>query len=171
MSVTDPREEYDDLIIRREEVTLDADEFESLRDSEVVPSDWVAIGVILNAQGQVLLAYNGVVESWVLPGGPLQAGESLSEALVRGVREETGVPVTPNRPRALDEFVCHHGTETDGFCAVVFDANPESTKIRDDLGEPGELIEEARWFDDLPENVFERKSSVEVLARCRAERT
>jgi 8-oxo-dGTP diphosphatase len=171
MTVTDPREEYDDLIIRRQEVTLDADEFASMRDSEAVRADWVAIGVVLNAQGQVLLAYNGDVESWLLPGGALQAGESLSEGLVRGIREETGVPVTPNRPRALDEFVCHHGTEIDGFRAVVFDANPESTKISDDLGEPGELIKEARWFHDLPENVFERKSSVEVLARCRAERT
>lgn len=170
MSVTDPREEYDDLITRREEVTLDADEFELLRNSEPAQSGWVAIGVVLNEQGQVLLAYNKNDESWVLPGGILRAGESLTEGLTRGIREETGVLVTPNRPRALDELVCHHGDETDGYRTVVFDAHPDSTVVRDGFGESDDPIKKARWFDDLPENVFKRKSSVEVMARCRAER-
>lgn len=167
MCVTDPREAYDDLLVKREEVTMDADEFASLQESEAAQSGWVAIGVVLDARKRVLLAYNSDDESWLLPGGTVQASESLREGLIREVHEETGVSAVPGRPRALGEFVCHHDGETDGFRTVVCDADPESREIGDDLGEPGEPIEKARWFTDLPENTFEREFAVEVVARCR----
>jgi 8-oxo-dGTP diphosphatase len=151
-------------------VRRDADEFALLRDREAAQADWVVIGVVLNARHQVLLAYNSDDESWVFPGGALQTGESLSEGLVREVREKSGVPVIPGRPRALDEVVCHHAGETDGYRTVVFDATPESTESGENLGESGKSIGKISWFDGLPENVFKRASTAEALVRCRAKR-
>ncbi len=52
--------------------------------------------IILTAEGLLLQrrADNGL---WGLPGGGVEPGESVTEALVREVREETGLEVTPLR--------------------------------------------------------------------------
>ena len=42
--------------------------------------------------------------SWSLPGGKLEAGETLAEALVREMKEETGLDVEPGRLL----YVCDH---------------------------------------------------------------
>ena len=42
--------------------------------------------------------------SWSLPGGKLEAGETLAQALVREMKEETGLDVEPGRLL----YVCDH---------------------------------------------------------------
>lgn len=54
--------------------------------------------VIENSAGEALLVrhvYGG--RSWALPGGGLERGESVAEAVVRECREELGLAVTPVR--------------------------------------------------------------------------
>ena len=62
--------------------------------------------VIVDRQGRLLLQQRSDGGQWGLPGGSVEIGESLRDAVVREVREETGlrVPawVTPRRlPRTL----------------------------------------------------------------------
>lgn len=52
--------------------------------------------VIVDAANRVLLVQRGhepALGQWSLPGGSVEAGESMSEALRREVREETGLEV------------------------------------------------------------------------------
>ena len=49
--------------------------------------------VARDADGNILLVRRGDLGSWALPGGTLEWGETLAEALPREVEEETGATV------------------------------------------------------------------------------
>jgi 8-oxo-dGTP diphosphatase len=54
--------------------------------------------VVVDASGRLLLIQRGHAPSaglWSVPGGRVEPGETLAEAVVREVREETGLVVRP----------------------------------------------------------------------------
>jgi mutator protein MutT len=58
----------------------------------------VGVGGVLVHEGRVLLVRRGkepLYGRWVVPGGTVELGEPLDEALVREMREETGLEVEP----------------------------------------------------------------------------
>ena len=50
-------------------------------------------GVVLNQKGQVLLIQRNDSKAWSLPGGGVEDGESPDQAVVREIKEETGLDV------------------------------------------------------------------------------
>lgn len=116
--VTDPREEYEDLIIEWEKEQVSVGDFSDAREMEAFLSRWVAVGAVFDENGRILLAYNENDEQWLLPGGSLQPHESLREGLVREVHEETGITAAPVRPRAIKGWVIQYEDEQTGFNIV-----------------------------------------------------
>lgn len=60
----------------------------------------VGVGGVLIREGKVLLIRRGkepLRGRWVVPGGTVELGETLEDALVREMREETGLEVVPAR--------------------------------------------------------------------------
>jgi mutator protein MutT len=58
----------------------------------------VGVGGVVVHEGRVLLIRRGkqpLYGRWVVPGGTVELGEPLEEALVREMREETGLEVEP----------------------------------------------------------------------------
>jgi mutator protein MutT len=56
------------------------------------------VGAVVIYEGRVLLIRRGkepLRGRWVIPGGTVEAGETLHEALVREVQEETGLAIHP----------------------------------------------------------------------------
>lgn len=51
-----------------------------------------AAAVILNKQGEILLI-KGPLRGWEMPGGQVEEGESLKEAAIREVKEESGIDI------------------------------------------------------------------------------
>lgn len=60
--------------------------------NRIVPA---ASAVIVNDEGKFLLQQRSDNSLWALPGGALEIGESISETIVREVKEETGLDVMP----------------------------------------------------------------------------
>jgi ADP-ribose pyrophosphatase YjhB (NUDIX family) len=54
-------------------------------------------GVVIDDGRILLLNQDAGARSWSLPGGKLEDGETLAEALVREMKEETGLDVEPVR--------------------------------------------------------------------------
>lgn len=162
------REEYDDLLVTRSREVLEPEEFEAAVDSEAATVGWVVLGFAFDDAGRVLLVDQSWADGWLVPGGVRKPGESLSESVVREVREETGITITPVRPHAIDEytFVNERTDETSGWTTVCFEAVADTTEIGSDLGVDGEEIEDADWFESLPDDVFHRELTERVYQRC-----
>ena len=62
----------------------------------------VAVGIILNVSGEVLIALRDQDKHqgglWEFPGGKVEAGESVSEALSRELHEELNLQVLSSSP-------------------------------------------------------------------------
>lgn len=86
----------------------------------------VGVGGVVVHEGRVLLIRRGkppLYGRWVVPGGTVELGEPLAEALVREMREETGLEVEPfelltvfDRIERDGERVIYHYVIVDYLC-------------------------------------------------------
>ncbi len=62
----------------------------------------VAVGILFNKEGKVLIAkrqpHQHLADCWEFPGGKVEQGESLDEALKREFQEELGILVQASSP-------------------------------------------------------------------------
>jgi mutator protein MutT len=89
----------------------------------------VGVGAVIVEQGRVLLVQRGTEPAkgkWSIPGGLIDVGESLREAVAREVREETGLVVEPieliellDRIHRDGDRVRYHYVIADYLCRVV----------------------------------------------------
>jgi 8-oxo-dGTP diphosphatase len=133
----------------------------------------LAVSVAIFREGRVLLAARGrepMKGVFTLPGGAVELGETLSEAALREVREETGLMVR------LAGFVTHQevlhlgadGRAERHYVICVFAANWDG-------GEPitTEEASEYRWADPVTLDglrVTEGLAAIVAAARIVAER-
>jgi ADP-ribose pyrophosphatase YjhB (NUDIX family) len=94
-----------------------------------IPNAKLGVGAIVIRDEKILLVqlnYGIAKGQWILPGGRVENGEILHEALVREVEEETSMKVTFDgvlafRQRVLENgnfdiyFVCRCNLETDSY--------------------------------------------------------
>jgi len=110
--------------------------------------DNVMTGVAMNGaviqEDRILLTQRDDFETWILPGGGVEEGESVAQAAIRETKEETGLDVELTRvvgiyfrkSRIFDDHI------------VLFAARPAGGQIR---CQPGETIA-VEWFpfDSIP---------------------
>ncbi|MYA24454.1 MAG: NUDIX domain-containing protein [Gemmatimonadetes bacterium] len=101
--------------------------------------------------GEILLIKRRDIEVWCLPGGHVDPGETVSQAAVREVQEETGLQTTLDRLVGIYSAPhWHHG----GDNVVLFAATPTTGELNPqenevlDLGffDPEQLPEPLAWW-------------------------
>jgi 8-oxo-dGTP diphosphatase len=80
----------------------------------------VAVGVLVRPDGQFLLTSRpeGKVYAgyWEFPGGKVEAGESIEQALARELREELGIQIGQAHPWQVEVFDYPHALVRLNFC-------------------------------------------------------
>jgi ADP-ribose pyrophosphatase YjhB (NUDIX family) len=89
----------------------------------------VGVGAVIVHEGRVLLVQRGrepMKGRWTIPGGLIEIGEMLQEAVVRETREETGLEVEPielvellDRIHREEGRVRYHYVIADYLCRVT----------------------------------------------------
>ena len=104
----------------------------------------VSVNVAVMNDGKILLTQRDDFETWVLPSGRVEEGESLAQAAVREAKEETGIDVELTR---LVGVYSRTGTMYPGYTAL-FAARPVGGAPRLQSGET--IAVEWYPFDKIP---------------------
>jgi 8-oxo-dGTP pyrophosphatase MutT (NUDIX family) len=101
---------------------------------------------VVRSEGRVLLCLRRELRGWELPGGAVQPGERDDDAVVREVREETGLDVAPLRLVGTYQRSGFRAHE-----AVVFEC-----RIVDGILATSRETPRVAWFDlgALPATIF-----------------
>lgn len=132
--------------------------------------------VVTNKEGKILLHKRRDNDMWSLPGGVMEAGETIEDCVRSKVKEETGVEVTINRligvysnPSHIIEFkdgeirqelsMCFHCTIKDSF---ELNVSEESKEVKFfDINE----IEELDICKSQKFRISDYKSNTDVQVR------
>jgi len=82
----------------------------------------VAVGVLIQPDGAFLLTSRPVGKAyagyWEFPGGKLEAGETVEQALARELQEELGIKIGPATPWKTETVDYPHALVRLNFCKV-----------------------------------------------------
>ena len=120
----------------------------------------LGVNVAVIDDGRVLLTQREDFEVWCLPGGAVEDGESLAQAAIRELQEETGIEAQLTRLVGIYSRPWWMGR---GYHVVLFAARPVRGAL---LPQPGEVID-VRYFDpeQLPDMLLwgQRQRIVDAL--------
>ena len=111
----------------------------------VIPKLTVAVFVFLQKGDKLLLVKQGYGRKyWSLPGGRVEAGESLDQAAIREVREEAGLEIS------IERVVGIYSKPKEQALAITLAGKIEGGDLR-----PDHEITECQYFplDQLPSHV------------------
>ena len=106
------------------------------------------VGIAILQENKILLTRREDFETWCIPGGKVEDGESLGQSAIREIKEETGLEVWIDRLVGI--YSIPKGPNG-GSHDILFAGTPVGGSL---CPNPGEVIETG-WFglDNLPELV------------------
>jgi len=142
-----------DVLTRRVTRETDAAGVDGVRARADRGLNWAVGALVTDPADRMLFVYED--ETWKLPGGGVEAGETRREAVRREVREETGVGIAVDELAAVTEVTVTDGGRAATFFFGTYRGTPESTGLASDPGLDGEGIETVAWRDSVPGNCLD----------------
>jgi 8-oxo-dGTP diphosphatase len=124
----------------------------------------VGIGAVIVERGRVVLVKRGhlpLLGEWSIPGGALELGETVREAVIREAREETGLDVEPMALLGVYDRVVRdeNGGVRYHYVLVDFLCRRVSGELR-----AASDCEEAQWFAaQEAADILSREDTQEVV--------
>jgi ADP-ribose pyrophosphatase YjhB (NUDIX family) len=105
--------------------------------TKAAPTHSVSVaGVVIDADGRILVMQRRDNGRWEAPGGILELGETLEQGVQREVREETGVDVTVGRLTGV------YKNMSKGIVALVYRCSVDGGHAM-----PSDEAKSVRWVD------------------------
>lgn len=134
--------------------------FTSSKDEEIHFTRKAARAVITNSQGQIAVMHFTTTGAYKLPGGGIDEGEAVEDALLREVREETGWKVSDVRELGVleeDRYYC--GMHQTSYCFVANATEFVGTELTErEIAEGMEL----RWLDSIDKAIAAIETNSEL---------
>lgn len=124
-----------------------------------IGKDYIGVGVfavIQNSADKILLAKKLKSEKrlkeyenmWSMPGGTVDLGETAESALIREIKEETGLEIKIKKFLGYNDYI----KQDRHWIALNFLVH---TELDNFINNEPDKIAEMRWFakDDIPENI------------------
>jgi ADP-ribose pyrophosphatase YjhB (NUDIX family) len=132
----------------------------------------LGVGALIFDGPRVLLVERGkppLVGYWSLPGGLVETGERLEEALVREVFEETGLRITADSIATVFERIM---PDDSGACEYHYVLIDFYCSIHGGDLRPGDDSKSAQWFEiDSLETLLLTAGTRDVIRACCTRRT
>ncbi len=128
---------------------------------------FLGVGGVVIHENKVLLVkpnYGFSRGKWVIPGGLVECGETLQEAVVREIKEETNLDVEPIGIVSIRAMVRKSDNLTDVYCIFLCKLSSSSPSLSIQHSE----LDDARWFS-LDE--IERKNEVADFTKVIVKKT
>lgn len=124
---------------------------------------WAVGALVTDADDRVLFVHED--DTWKLPGGGVEAGESREAAVKREVLEETGVEIAVEDLAAVTEVTVTtpEAGQSETFFFGTYRGTPETTALASDPGLADEGIETVAWREAVPDDCLDR----DLLRRLR----
>jgi len=133
------------------------------------PHPLLGVGALIFDEDQVLLVERGkppLEGYWSLPGGLVEAGERLEDAVVREVKEETGLTVTAGRLATVFERIM---PDAEGQCEYHYVLVDFYCSILGGTLKAGDDSKSTRWFTRAEvAALLLTEGTREVIELCRA---
>jgi 8-oxo-dGTP diphosphatase len=104
--------------------------------------------------GELLLVKQAAIDTWVLPGGEVDAGETFLEGARRELHEEAGIDVAYEGLGILGEVRFRNADHETWGVLPIYEAPAKETDLS--VEDPDGEITDAQWFDELPDNTRDR---------------
>ncbi|MGQ4915714.1 MAG: NUDIX domain-containing protein [Candidatus Asgardarchaeia archaeon] len=131
---------------------------------------FIGVGGVVIHNNKVLLVklnYGRAKGKWVIPGGLVECGETPQEAIVREIKEETGITVEPVGIVGVRALVRKSDNLTDLYITFVCKIKSEHEQVIPQLSE----LQDARWMPldrlDDPEIVDFTRLMITKALKCK----
>ncbi|MEX3624688.1 NUDIX hydrolase [Viridibacillus arvi] len=102
--------------------------------------EWFGSAAIcINENKEVLMVKGGNSESWAIPSGGIEQGETPEECCIREVKEETGYDIV------IEDSLFIKETEIKGYKVITYYFKVNKTGESEGINDPDKIIVEAGW--------------------------